>query len=93
LIKEHRFKANLIILAAGSKASPPCFGGANMNTEKKSVRSRTSEMVIGKTTYIVTTTFNEKATETVEQKFIRYVSDRISSDVNKSDIGLTAVKI
>ncbi|MDR2531568.1 MAG: transposon-encoded TnpW family protein [Oscillospiraceae bacterium] len=64
-----------------------------MNTENKPARSRTSEMVIGKTKYIVTTSFNEKAGETVEQKLIRYISDRISSDVNKSDIGLTAVKI
>lgn len=55
------------------------------------VRSRTSEMVIGKTTYIVTTSFTENATETVEQKLIRYVADRISSDVNKSDTSLIAV--
>ena len=49
-------------------------------------------MVIGKTTYIVTTSFNENARETVEQKLIRYVADRISSDVNKSAMGLIAVK-
>ena len=64
-----------------------------MNTENKPVRSRTSEMTIGKTTYIITTTFNENACETVEQKLVRFISDRISSDVNKSDMGLTAVKI
>jgi hypothetical protein len=64
-----------------------------MNLEKKSVHSRTSEMAIGNTTYIVTTTFSEKASETVEQRLVRYISDRISSDVKKSDIVLTAVKI
>ena len=62
-----------------------------MRTEKKPVRSRTSEMVLGKTTYIVTTSFNENALETVEQKLIRYVSDRVASDVNKSAMGLIAV--
>lgn len=59
--------------------------------QQAAAQSRTSEMVIGKTTYIVTTSFTESATETVEQKLIRYVADHISSDVNKSDIGLIAV--
>lgn len=59
--------------------------------QQAAAHSRTSEMVIGKTTYIVTTSFTENAIETVEQKLIRYVSDHISSDVNKSDIGLIAV--
>lgn len=59
--------------------------------QQAAAQSRTSEMVIGKTIYIVTTSFAESATETVEQKLVRYVADRISSDVNKSDIGLIAV--
>ena len=72
--------------------SPLCFGGANMSTENKPVRSRTSEMKIGRTTYIVTTTFNEKASETIGQMLVRYVADRISSDVNNSNLMLTAAK-
>jgi len=63
-----------------------------MDTDKKPVRSRTSEMVIGKTTYSVTTTFNEKARETIGQMFVRYVADRISSDVKNSNLMLTAAK-
>ena len=63
-----------------------------MNKKNNPVRSRTSEMKIGKTTYIVTTTFKENAGETIEQKLIRYVADRIFCDVNKSAMGLTAAK-
>ena len=63
-----------------------------MSTVKQPVRSRTSEMIIGKTTYIVTTTFSEKAHETVGEMLIRYVTDRISSDVNNSNLLLTAAK-
>lgn len=63
-----------------------------MNTERKPVRSRTSEMVVGKTTYTVTTTFNENARETVEQKLVRYVSGLISNDVKNSGIGQIAAK-
>ena len=58
--------------------SPLCFGGANMNTEKKPVRSRTSEMMINGTTYIVTTHYNEKARETAEQKMLRLVTNRVT---------------
>jgi len=63
-----------------------------MDNETKPVRSRTSEMVMGKTTYIVTTTFNEKASETIGQILVRYVADRISSDVKNSSLVLTAAK-
>ena len=62
-----------------------------MDTKRIPVRSRTSEMVIGKTTYIVTTSFSEAACETVEQKLIRYIAGRISSDDNQSAMGLIAV--
>jgi hypothetical protein len=65
---------------AAEASSVSCFGGAIMDTERKPVRSRTSEMIIGNTTYIVTTSFNENARETVEQKLIRYVASCISSD-------------
>ena len=61
-----------------------------MNPEIKPVHSRTSQMVLGKTTFIVATSFSENACETVEQKLVRYVADRISSDLNKSNMGLIA---
>ena len=63
-----------------------------MAAQEKPVRSRTSEMVIRKTTYIVTTTFSEGARETVEQKLIRYVADHIACDLCNADTGLTAVE-
>ena len=63
-----------------------------MYTEKKSVRSRTSEMTIGRTTYIVTTHYNENACETIGQMLVRYVAGRISSDVKKTSSVLTAAK-
>ena len=50
--------------------------------ENKPIRSQTSEMKFGNTTYVVTTTFNEHARETVEQKFLQLVSDRISNEIN-----------
>ena len=58
----------------------------------ETVRSRTSEMELGKTTYVVTTTFNENARETVEQKLVRYIAGRISSGVKNSEITPAAVK-
>ena len=51
--------------------------------EKKSpVLNKTEEMFIGKNRYIVTTTFNETARETIEQKYLRYVTDRVSTVMN-----------
>ena len=50
--------------------------------ETKPIRSQTSEMKFGNTTYVVTTTFNEHARETVEQKLLQLVSDRISNEIN-----------
>ena len=50
-------------------------------TESKPIRSQTTEMQIGKTTYIVTTTFNEHGRETVQEKFVKLVADRISSEI------------
>jgi len=45
------------------------------------VQSKTEEMVIGKNIYTVTTTFSDTARETVEQKYLRYVSDRVSAAI------------
>ena len=45
------------------------------------VLSKTEEMVIGKNIYTVTTTFSDTARETVEQKYLRYVSDRVSAAI------------
>ena len=44
------------------------------------IRSQTTEMIIGKCRYIVTTHFKENGRETAEQKMLRYVSDRIAED-------------
>jgi len=52
-----------------------------MNTENKPVRSRTSEMKIGKVTYIVTANYKENGRETAEQKLLRYVTERVSEAV------------
>jgi hypothetical protein len=49
--------------------------------ENKPVLSKTSEMLIGKVTYTVTTHYNENGRETAEQKLFRYISDRISADM------------
>jgi len=53
-----------------------------MVEENKPIRSQTSEMKFGNTTYVVTTTFNENARETVEQKLLQLVADRISNEIN-----------
>jgi hypothetical protein len=50
--------------------------------ETKPIRSQKSEMQFGNTTYKITTSFNEQARETVEQKLLQLVSDRISSEIN-----------
>jgi hypothetical protein len=41
-------------------------------------QSNTSEMMIGKNRYIVTTYFNENGRETAEDKLLKIVADRIS---------------
>jgi len=51
------------------------------NNEGKPIRSQTSEMKFGNATYIVTTTFNENARETVEQKLLQLVMDRIRDEL------------
>jgi hypothetical protein len=53
--------------------------------ETKPIRSQKSEMQFGNTTYIVTTSFNEQARETVEQKLLQLVADRISSEINSPE--------
>ena len=45
------------------------------------IRSQKSEMRFGNTTYLITTTFNEQARETVEQKLFQLVTDRIYSGI------------
>jgi hypothetical protein len=47
-----------------------------------SAHSQESEIVIGKTTYTVTTHYSENARETAADKLLRYVSDRISEESN-----------
>jgi hypothetical protein len=43
---------------------------------------QTSEMVIGNTTYIITTHFKENARETAEDKLLRIITNRISAEIN-----------
>ena len=50
-----------------------------MNTNSN--LSRTSEMQIGKVTYIVTSHFKEGGSETAEDKLFRLVSDRITEEM------------
>ena len=52
-----------------------------MITQIKPVLSQTTEMVIGRTKYIVTTHYKESGRETAEQKFLRYVSGRVSEEL------------
>jgi hypothetical protein len=48
----------------------------------KSQQPQKSEIVIGKTTYIVSTFFNENSCETAEDKLAHLVTKRISEDIN-----------
>lgn len=54
--------------------------------KKECIRSKTEEMVIGKNKYIVTTTFSEAARETVEQKYLRYVTDRVAAEIKNGKV-------
>ena len=60
------------------------------NKVGKPIRSQTSEMKFGNTTYIVTTTFKEDAKETVEEKLARLVVDRIMANSNSSKTNKTS---
>ena len=52
-----------------------------MAETKIPIRSRTTEMEIGNTTYIVTSTYNENARETAEQKFMRLIAGRVADEL------------
>jgi len=56
-----------------------------MKTVTKQITSRTSEMNIGNITYIVTTHYNKDGRETAEQKLLRLVTDRVSSELKNSE--------
>ena len=53
--------------------------------ENKPIRTQTSEMEIGNTTYIIKTHFNENARENAEQKFLRVVNNRIAYAINNPE--------
>ena len=57
------------------------------------VRSKTTEMVIGKCKYIVTAHYNETGHETAEDKLFRIVADRISSEMKSPETLATAGNI
>jgi len=46
---------------------------------RQPILSNTTEMKIGKMTYIVTTHFNKNGRETAEDKLLQLVADRISA--------------
>jgi hypothetical protein len=48
------------------------------------IRSQTSEVVIGKTTYIVHTHFDENARENAVDKLVRLTTNRITDELNGS---------
>jgi len=50
------------------------------------IRSKTTEMVVDKCKYIVTTHFKENGRETADQKMLRYVSGRIAADMSNTGI-------
>jgi len=50
--------------------------------ENKPIRSQTSEMKIGTTTYIVSTHYKDTTQETAEDKLLQYVTNRISAGNN-----------
>jgi len=50
--------------------------------ENKPIRSQVSEMQIENSTYIIKTFFNENASETAEDKFLRVVNNRIANALN-----------
>ncbi|GHV15096.1 hypothetical protein FACS1894219_11770 [Clostridia bacterium] len=55
------------------------------------VISRTTQIIINKTIYYVTSVFNKNARETAEQKFIHLIADRLSAKINSSEfVGNTA---
>jgi hypothetical protein len=57
------------------------FGGAVMEATITPVHSKTTEMKIGKTVYIVTTHYNPSGRETAEEKMFRIVTSRINEAV------------
>lgn len=59
-----------------------------MEDKNNPVRSKTTEMQIGNTTYIVTSTFKENARETAEQKLLRLIADHISTEIKSLETGL-----
>ena len=52
-----------------------------MAENKTSVKSKTTEMIIGKNKYIVTSHYKANGRETAEQKLLQYVSNRVAGDI------------
>jgi len=53
-------------------------------TNNDPIRSRTVEMHIGNTTYIVTS-FNVNARENVEQRLLRFIAERVRVDIENRE--------
>jgi hypothetical protein len=54
-----------------------------VKTEYKPIRSRTKQYIIGGARYNVTSTFSETAKEPLEQKLLKFISDRIAVENKK----------
>ena|GEM_PF-1170213 len=66
------------------RETAPYFGGTDMNNSAP-VHSRTSETLIGKTKYVVTTHYNENGRETAEDNLLRCVTSRVSGELKKAE--------
>jgi hypothetical protein len=56
-----------------------------MNTINNPVRLRAKEYIIGGAKYNVVSIFSETAKETIEQKMLKYVSDRVSEEMQSTE--------
>jgi hypothetical protein len=54
-----------------------------MNAHTSSAPAKATEMKIGKIKYIVTTHCNPNGRETAEQKYLRYVTERVAEELKK----------
>jgi hypothetical protein len=50
---------------------------------KKPVLSKTSEMKIGRVTYIVNSHYKADGRETADEKYLRYITNRVTDEVKK----------
>jgi hypothetical protein len=54
-------------------------------SENNSNLSRTTEVQIGKMKYIVNAFYKENGRETTDEKYIKYVTNRVADEIKKSE--------